>query len=245
MSAARTRSWVGKVLLVAVAVSALMVMCVPAPAVASDSGRTSALLVRGAGLDRAQGSAPVRALQRRLRAVGVDPGPVDGRFGALTEAAVRQVPVCPWAGGRRDRRPPHPSRPARAGAARARRGHRPGWRVGSGPRAAAPAARCGRRSGPGRRALRRSDRGRGATLPARARARGRRHRRPPHHTAAGTPRQAGSGAAAAAGRNAERGDTRSGRARSDRRSPRPPRSVGVRPPAAPTRSGSRCWSRSP
>jgi peptidoglycan hydrolase-like protein with peptidoglycan-binding domain/DNA invertase Pin-like site-specific DNA recombinase len=76
--------------LVAVAVSALMVMCVPAPAVASDSGRTSALLVRGAGLDRAQGSAPVRSLQRRLRAVGVDPGPVDGRFGALTEAAVRR-----------------------------------------------------------------------------------------------------------------------------------------------------------
>ena len=65
-------------------------MCVPAPAVASDSGRTSALLVRGAGLDRAQGSAPVRSLQRRLRAVGVDPGPVDGRFGALTEAAVRR-----------------------------------------------------------------------------------------------------------------------------------------------------------
>ena len=90
MSAARTRSWVGKVLLVAVAVSALMVMCVPAPAVASDSGRTNALLVRGAGLDRAQGSAPVRSLQRRLRAVGVDPGPVDGRFGALTEAAVRR-----------------------------------------------------------------------------------------------------------------------------------------------------------
>jgi len=90
MSAARTRSWVGKVLLVAVAVSALMVMCVPAPAVASDSGRTNALLVRGAGLDRAQGSAPVRSLQRRLRAVGVDPGPVDGRFGALTAAAVRR-----------------------------------------------------------------------------------------------------------------------------------------------------------
>src|SRR6185503_8549182 len=50
----------------------------------------NALLVRGAGLDRAQGSAPVRSLQRRLRAVGVDPGPVDGRFGALTEAAVRR-----------------------------------------------------------------------------------------------------------------------------------------------------------
>jgi peptidoglycan hydrolase-like protein with peptidoglycan-binding domain/DNA invertase Pin-like site-specific DNA recombinase len=77
-------------LLVAVAVSAVMVMCVPAPAVASDSGRSSALLVRGAGLDRSHGSQRVRTLQRRLRAVGVDPGPVDGRFGALTEAAVRR-----------------------------------------------------------------------------------------------------------------------------------------------------------
>ena len=78
-------------MLVAVAVSALMVVCAPArAAVASDGGRTSALLVRGAGLDRSHGSAPVRALQRRLRAVGVDPGPVDGRFGALTEAAVRR-----------------------------------------------------------------------------------------------------------------------------------------------------------
>ena len=48
------------------------------------------LLVRGAGLDRSHGSERVRALQRRLRAVGVDPGPVDGRFGALTEAAVRR-----------------------------------------------------------------------------------------------------------------------------------------------------------
>ena len=80
----------GKVLLAAVVLSALMVMCVPTPAVASDSGRTTVLLVRGAGFDRPQGSARVRALQRRLRAAGVDPGPVDGRFGALTEAAVRR-----------------------------------------------------------------------------------------------------------------------------------------------------------
>jgi DNA invertase Pin-like site-specific DNA recombinase/peptidoglycan hydrolase-like protein with peptidoglycan-binding domain len=90
MTAARTCSRRGTWLLVAVVVSALMVMCVPTPAVASDSDRTSALLAPGAGFDRPQGSVRVRALQRRLRAVGADPGPVDGRFGPLTEAAVRR-----------------------------------------------------------------------------------------------------------------------------------------------------------
>ena len=90
MTALRTRFWRATWLCVAVVVSALMVMCVPAPAAASDAGRPSALLARGAGFDRPHGSAPVRALQRRLRAVGADPGPVDGRFGPLTEAAVRR-----------------------------------------------------------------------------------------------------------------------------------------------------------
>ncbi len=47
-------------------------------------------LARGAGTDRAGGSGRVRALQRQLHAVGVGPGPVDGRFGARTEAAVRR-----------------------------------------------------------------------------------------------------------------------------------------------------------
>jgi peptidoglycan hydrolase-like protein with peptidoglycan-binding domain/DNA invertase Pin-like site-specific DNA recombinase len=70
--------------------SALLLLCAPAQAATSRSDRSSALLVRGVGFDGAQGSAPVRALQRRLRAVGARPGPVDGRFGALTEAAVRR-----------------------------------------------------------------------------------------------------------------------------------------------------------
>lgn len=42
----------------------------------------------GAGYAKAHGSARVRTLQRVLRVVGVDPGPVDGRFGPRTEAAV-------------------------------------------------------------------------------------------------------------------------------------------------------------
>jgi hypothetical protein len=51
----------------------------------------ASLLARGAGIDEPQGSAPVRALQRRLRSVGEAPGPIDGRFGPLTEAASAQA----------------------------------------------------------------------------------------------------------------------------------------------------------
>jgi peptidoglycan hydrolase-like protein with peptidoglycan-binding domain/DNA invertase Pin-like site-specific DNA recombinase len=53
-------------------------------------GRSRALLRRGAGYGDADGAARVRALQRRLHSVGASPGPVDGRFGPLTEAAVRE-----------------------------------------------------------------------------------------------------------------------------------------------------------
>ena len=43
----------------------------------------------GVGLHRGDSGAAVRALQRRLAAAGVDPGPADGRFGPRTEAALR------------------------------------------------------------------------------------------------------------------------------------------------------------
>src|SRR5919201_1080561 len=43
----------------------------------------------GAGYRQPQGSQRVRALQRQLVRVGEHPGPIDGRFGPLTEAAVR------------------------------------------------------------------------------------------------------------------------------------------------------------
>src|SRR5256885_16854380 len=58
------------------------------PAVAQAA--TSTVLARGAGYDNPSGSARVEQLQHRLRLVGVSPGPIDGRFGPLTEAAVRR-----------------------------------------------------------------------------------------------------------------------------------------------------------
>ena len=47
------------------------------------------LIARGAGYGEPQGSQRVRTLQRRLRRAGERPGAIDGRFGPLTEAAVR------------------------------------------------------------------------------------------------------------------------------------------------------------
>src|SRR6187200_1977320 len=88
MTATRTHLY----LLVAVAVAALVALSTPTPAIASDTPTTATtvVLAQGAGFDRPHGSARVRALQRRLRTRGVDPGPVDGRFGPLTAAAVRR-----------------------------------------------------------------------------------------------------------------------------------------------------------
>jgi hypothetical protein len=48
------------------------------------------LLSLGLG-DQPGGSEPVRILQRRLAAAGDAPGPIDGRFGLLTAAAVRRL----------------------------------------------------------------------------------------------------------------------------------------------------------
>jgi DNA invertase Pin-like site-specific DNA recombinase/peptidoglycan hydrolase-like protein with peptidoglycan-binding domain len=48
-------------------------------------------LSRGAGFATPDGSPRVRALQRRLRRAGLRPGPVDGRYGPRTEAAVARL----------------------------------------------------------------------------------------------------------------------------------------------------------
>jgi len=46
------------------------------------------LLTLGSGYDSPGGARSVRALQRQLAALGLSPGPIDGRYGPLTEAAV-------------------------------------------------------------------------------------------------------------------------------------------------------------
>jgi peptidoglycan hydrolase-like protein with peptidoglycan-binding domain/DNA invertase Pin-like site-specific DNA recombinase len=90
MTAFTTERWSLRsiVATVAVAMTVLVAFAAPAPAVASQPDLPSASLARGAGFDRPNGSAQVRALQRHLRALGARPGPVDGRFGPLTESAV-------------------------------------------------------------------------------------------------------------------------------------------------------------
>jgi DNA invertase Pin-like site-specific DNA recombinase/peptidoglycan hydrolase-like protein with peptidoglycan-binding domain len=45
----------------------------------------------GAGYDRPQGSPRVRAMQARLRELGLRPGPIDGRFGPSTQAALMRL----------------------------------------------------------------------------------------------------------------------------------------------------------
>jgi peptidoglycan hydrolase-like protein with peptidoglycan-binding domain/DNA invertase Pin-like site-specific DNA recombinase len=48
-------------------------------------------LTRGAGYAQRAGSARVKKLQRELRRQGLRPGPIDGRFGPRTEAAVARL----------------------------------------------------------------------------------------------------------------------------------------------------------
>ena len=49
---------------------------------------STVLLALGSGYYTPHGAAPVRVLQRRLRTAGFSPGPIDGRYGPLTQAAV-------------------------------------------------------------------------------------------------------------------------------------------------------------
>jgi peptidoglycan hydrolase-like protein with peptidoglycan-binding domain/DNA invertase Pin-like site-specific DNA recombinase len=75
----------------------LVLLAIPGTSIAggaSESTRPAGIadtaqLQRGAGYgDKAAQTAPVRVLQQKLRALGWQPGPVDGLFGPMTEAAV-------------------------------------------------------------------------------------------------------------------------------------------------------------
>jgi peptidoglycan hydrolase-like protein with peptidoglycan-binding domain len=76
----------------------LALLAVPAVSVAAErpgasgsADRASEPLGPGAGYGQPQGDPHVRALQRRLRALGLRPGPVDGLYGARTAAAVERL----------------------------------------------------------------------------------------------------------------------------------------------------------
>jgi peptidoglycan hydrolase-like protein with peptidoglycan-binding domain/DNA invertase Pin-like site-specific DNA recombinase len=93
-----------------------------------------ATVARGAGYTAPRGSRAVRRLQRRLRRLGVNPGPIDGRYGPLTQSAVerfqakRGLPVDGIAGPQTLRTlQPH-----------ARRPHKTGGRTRTAPRPSQP-----------------------------------------------------------------------------------------------------------
>ena len=80
---------------VASSLAALFLLCLldggTAVAQAPEANQaTKAPLALGSGYGRHDGSARVRVLQQRLRALGQQPGPVDGLYGPLTQAAVRR-----------------------------------------------------------------------------------------------------------------------------------------------------------
>jgi peptidoglycan hydrolase-like protein with peptidoglycan-binding domain len=78
-------------------VAALLLLCLPGPALAGasapggdDPTAGTTLLTTGTGYAQPRGSTRVRALQRRLRTLGLRPGTVDGLYGPQTRAAVER-----------------------------------------------------------------------------------------------------------------------------------------------------------
>jgi peptidoglycan hydrolase-like protein with peptidoglycan-binding domain/DNA invertase Pin-like site-specific DNA recombinase len=76
-------------------VAALVLLCLPGTSIAGGASDTSSalaanpgLLQYGAGYGKAKGVSAVRVVQRTLRRLGWQPGPVDGLYGPRTEAAV-------------------------------------------------------------------------------------------------------------------------------------------------------------
>jgi peptidoglycan hydrolase-like protein with peptidoglycan-binding domain len=70
--------------------AAIVLLSFPAAGLAADQLTTAGTLTRGAGYSSPAESQPVRELQRNLQRLGARPGPVDGLFGPLTEAAVQR-----------------------------------------------------------------------------------------------------------------------------------------------------------
>jgi peptidoglycan hydrolase-like protein with peptidoglycan-binding domain/DNA invertase Pin-like site-specific DNA recombinase len=93
----RSKQCVGVTRVLAASIMAsLALLCVPTLTSAAEPGASPRVaadgaLSAGAGYGQPQGDSRVRALQRRLRALGHRPGPVDGLYGPRTEAAVERL----------------------------------------------------------------------------------------------------------------------------------------------------------
>src|SRR3954453_14524240 len=73
--------------------AALVLLCLPGTSIAGGASNTSStlgsgLLHYGAGYGKPEGATSVRVVQRTLRRLGWQPGPVDGLYGPRTKAAV-------------------------------------------------------------------------------------------------------------------------------------------------------------
>ena len=75
--------------------AALVLLCLPGTSISGGASNTSSapkasstLLQYGAGYGKADGAKQVRVVQRTLRRLGWQPGPVDGLYGPRTEAGV-------------------------------------------------------------------------------------------------------------------------------------------------------------
>lgn len=79
-------------LLFAALAAVLAMLWMPAPGHAAERDRVASagLLERGSGYQSAGGSHAVRVVQRRLRRLGHEPGPIDGLYGPLTQGAVER-----------------------------------------------------------------------------------------------------------------------------------------------------------
>jgi peptidoglycan hydrolase-like protein with peptidoglycan-binding domain len=79
-------------LLLALLAALVVALALPATGQAADRGKPerAGVLAPGAGYGTDGGSQDVRALQRRLRALGTTPGPIDGLYGPLTRSAVER-----------------------------------------------------------------------------------------------------------------------------------------------------------
>jgi peptidoglycan hydrolase-like protein with peptidoglycan-binding domain len=85
-----TRAWAASITacLALLCMPTLSTAAEPANSPAEEADRGGTVLTLGHGYGQSRGDSRVRALQRRLRALGQRPGPVDGLYGPRTEAAV-------------------------------------------------------------------------------------------------------------------------------------------------------------